>query len=88
MKKIIVYATPVAPKTKIYVLDETGVVIDQLGIQQDDLAETLNLLVDKYDTNILALKGPQSYTEGIEKQIRKANITHYSNKELVFTYIS
>lgn len=86
MKKILIHSTPVAPTHKIYVLEE-GVVVDQVGVRQEDLAETVNLLIEKHDVNTVSLKGPKTYTEGIEKQIKKANITHYNNKELTFKYV-
>ena len=86
MKKILVHSTPVAPIHKVYVLED-GIIIDQVGVHQEDLADTVNLLVDKYNINTVSLKGPKTYTEGIEKQIKKANITQYNNKELIFKYV-
>ena len=86
MKKILVHSTPVTPTHKIYVLDE-GVVIDQIGVKSEDLAETVKLLVDKYDIHIVNLKGPKVYTEGIEKQIKKANIAHFNNSDIAFKYV-
>ena len=86
MKKILIHSTPVAPTHKIYVLED-GVIIDQVGVRQEDLSETVNLLADKYNIDNISLKGPKTYTEGIEKQIKKANITQYNNRELIFKYV-
>ena len=74
--KIIVITDPVSYFQRILALVD-GKLVDQLGVSQDDLTETIDAFVAKYNATQIDVTGPKAYAMRYVQQL--SNPTKYSN---------
>ena len=84
--RIIVRGDLTGPFQHIYVY-KNGEKVDSIGVQFDDLPETVLSYLQKYDLNCIELSGAIMFMQGIEKEIKKAVTTEYSGKDFTFRYV-
>ena len=87
MKRLLVRGTPTEVFEHLYVFNDEDVLTESIGVKFEDLEETVFALLAKYEINHIDLSGSRVYTEGIERQIRKAGATTYSINDLSFRYV-
>lgn len=75
MNKIIVYTNPTAPFQKIIVFQD-GIIIDQLGVQTDDVASTVRAFSQKYNIADVEFMGARDYSLGLMRKTQEQ--TKYS----------
>ena len=68
MNKIIVITDPVSYFQRILAIVD-GKLIDQLGVSHDDLTETVNAFVEKYQVFEIDVTGPRAYAERYIQQL-------------------
>lgn len=81
MKKIIGIVNPFELKQDLYVYED-NVKIDAVQPNLDQLSKAIFALVEQYDIQEIAIKGPKTYVNGLLK-----NSTDYTNKELKITIL-
>lgn len=86
MNKIIIRGEVASLYQHIYVY-KNGERVDYIGVQFNDLAETVISCLEKYKLNQVTLSGSRFYMEGVEEEIKKANMTKYNNLEISFKYV-
>ena len=74
--KIIVITDPVSYFQRILALVD-GKLVDQLGVSQDDLTETIDAFVAKYNATHIDVTGPKAYAMRYVQQL--SDPTKYSN---------
>jgi hypothetical protein len=87
MKRLLIRGTPTEVFEHLYVFNDGDSVTESLGVRFEDLEETVFALLEKYKIKHIDLSGSRVYTEGIERQIRKAGATTYSINDLSFRYV-
>jgi hypothetical protein len=80
--KIVGIIRPFEVKQHFYVY-ENGNKIDAVDAATvDEIVNTVFTLKDKYNINQLELVGAKTYSTGISKQIKEAELTKYNNNTL------
>jgi hypothetical protein len=79
--KIIGIIKPFELKQQFYVYDN-GNKIDAIEIGMDEIVDNIFTLKDKYNIKQLELVGAKTYSAGISKQIKEAELTKYNNNTL------
>lgn len=86
INKIIVWTSPTSLFQKIFVMKE-GTMIDKMGVQINDLEETLFSLVDKYEIYQIDFSGTQSFAKGIGDKLNNNQITKYNCTKISINYV-
>lgn len=84
--RIIIHGDVSSPFQHIYVYKD-GEKVDTIGVQLDDVAETVLSYLEKYELDCIELSGAIMYMQGIEKIIKDAVTTKYSGKDFTFRYV-
>ena len=84
--RIIIRGDVSSPFQHIYVY-KNGERVDTIGVQFDDVAETVLSYLEKYELDCIELSGATMYMQGIEKIIKEATISKYSGKDFTFRYV-
>ena len=84
--RIIIRGDVTSPFQHIYVY-KNGERVDTIGVQFDDVAETVLSYLEKYELDCIELSGAIMYMQSIEKIIKEAIITKYNGKDFTFRYV-
>ena len=84
--RVIVRGDVASPFQHIYVY-KNGERVDAIGVQFEDLAETVLSYLEKYELDCVELSGATNYMQGIEKIIKEQITTTYSGKDFTFRYV-
>lgn len=84
--RVIIRGDVSSPFQHIYVY-KNGERVDTIGVQFEDLAETVLGYLEKYELDCIELSGAIMYMQGIEKNIKEAITTKYSGKDFTFRYV-
>jgi hypothetical protein len=74
--KIIVWTSPIAPFQKIYVI-KNGDMVDQVGVQFDDLEDVIVAMCQKYSITQIDFSGTHSYGKRVGDSLEANNVTKY-----------
>ena len=86
MDRIIVTLSPVERVHKVFMIKD-GKLVDQCGVNVENLPEVVTMAADKYDITDVDLSGTKSYIEKIGTDIKEYNLTNYANKQLNINYV-
>ena len=75
--RIIIWTNPVAPFQKLYVMKD-GVLIEQMGIQINDVPDIVFELAQKYEIQEIHFSGTRSYAEKIAEDLREQSVFKYN----------
>lgn len=81
MKKIIVKLSPFLLNQE-FIVTEDGNRLDVTKGKMKEIPEIIFKLAEQYDVQNVNLIGAKKYAEGIEKQIKKAELVKYEKNKL------
>lgn len=76
INKIIVWTSPTVPFQRVYVI-KNGDMIDQVGVQFDDLEEVIVAMCQKYNITQIDFSGIHSYGKRIGDLLEANNVAKY-----------
>jgi len=84
--RIVIWTSPTERFQKLYVFKD-GALIDQMGVEPENLSDTLTALVNKYTINRLDFSGTHSYAEGLVHEFQEKSMLDFGVNDIRINYV-
>lgn len=84
--RIVIWTSPIERFQKLYVFKD-GALVDQMGVEPENLSDTLMALIDKYTINRLDFSGNHSYAEGLANEFQEKSMLDFGVNGIRINYV-